>query len=286
MKCPNCNFEVMQPTKFCPECGAKLPEELNETVAPATPQSTAEQEVTPAKKPKKSKKKLILIISISVACLAVLAGAFFILRAINPGCMFGHENTREEKIKEATCTDSPRYRYVCEKCGETDYERSWGSYLEHDYGTIQCGVPSTCKNCGEQKTFEHETEYSETKCKHCGMDEYTLILPQTPQTVYCYDYRGNIEEAVEITNMEIGYSLNQIGSVSFAVKRTYHENGENYSAKGRFGWKLYNSDGAVIDSGTAYTNATIKVGETSYGYFNLYGLGKWTSYRVEILNLS
>ena len=285
MKCPNCNFDVTQPTKFCPECGTKLPEEMSEAVAPAT-QQPVEQAPAACEKPKKSKKKLIKIAIISGICLAVLAGAFFALYAINPGCMFGHDSTREEKIKEATCTDLARYKYVCVECGETDGEQSVGSFLEHDYGKIQCGTPSTCTLCGNQTTFEHEKEYSETKCKHCGMNEYTLILPQIPQAVNSYDYRGNIEEVVEITNMEIGYLWNKIDKVNFTVKRTYHENGANYSARGRFGWKVYDSDGVVVGSGTAYTDGNIKVGEASKGNFNLYGLEAWETYRLEILNLS
>lgn len=279
MKCPNCNFDVTHPTKFCPECGAKLPEELNE----ATPQSAAEQAPAACEKPKKSKKKLVVMIAIPVACVAVLLGAFFILRAINPGCMFGHDSTREEKIKEATCTDLPRYRYVCVKCGETDREQSWGTFLEHDYGKIQCGVVSTCKNCGEKKTFEHYEE--DGKCRHCGQARFTINFPALPQVVHCYDSRGNIMQSITVTDIECveqyGYS-----SVHFTVKRTYHENGANQSASGKLGWKLYDADGVIIEGGTAYTDGGIKMGETGKGKFNVRNLEDWKEYRLEILHLS
>ena len=113
------------------------------------------------------------------------------------------------------------------------------------------------------------------------MDEYTLILPQVPQTVNFYDYNGNIEETVEITKIETSGEY-----VHFTVKRTYHEDGTNYSAMGKFGWKVYDSDGVVVDSGTAYTDGTIKVGEASKGSFSIDELGRWRSYRLEILHLS
>lgn len=288
MKCPNCNFDVTQPTKFCPECGTKLPEELNETVAPATPQSAAEQEATPAKKPKKSKKKLILIISISVACLAVLAGAFFILRAINPGCMFGHKNlSNYETITKPTCQEAGVSKRTCLDCGEV-FEYSMSDTDAHQYQNIVCGVSNACTLCGAKTVIEHQTEnYEDKECKHCGQALVSIEFPEFPYSVHCYDLRGNIEQSITITKWEAVYnSGSTYCEIKYNATRTYHKNGANYSANGKFAWKLYDADGTVVDSGTEYTDATIEMGEASKGEFTILELEKWHKYRLEIIHLS
>lgn len=82
---------------------------------------------------------------------------------------------------------------------------------------------------------------------------------------------------------ELKISLSPNGDVYYKVKRAYHENGNNYSAKAKIAWKLYASDGTVVDSGTSYSNASIATGEQSSGYISL-SLNKWVDYKLEIIN--
>lgn len=111
-----------------------------------------------------------------------------------------------------------------------------------------------------------EHQYSETDgtCELCGTG-VKIVLPQTPMSITCssaYDQACKIEK-ITITKESSRYIL------TFLVQSTYHEKGSSYSAKAKFGWKLYDEDGLVVTSGTGYTDADIKVGEKSKGSISL-----------------
>lgn len=280
MKCPKCNFEVSESSKFCPECGEKMPEAVSQETPGqevATPEIVVDEKALAEKKRKK--KKLIKVIVIPSAIVLFLGLAFLVLYLINPNCMFYHKDPFEHVItQESTCTEYGAVQNHCPAC-----DKYVGGYrldlLDHDYGTIVCGEKNTCVNCGETKVIEHEDDYTNKCCKHCGQSYYTVDLPVTPHTATDYDYYGNIEEIVIITEI----SLSSNGYVYYKVKRAYHENGNNYSAKARIAWKLYNSDGTVVDSDTDYSNASIATGEQTDGAIRL-NLEKWGDYRFEIIN--
>ena len=115
MKCPNCNLEVAENTKFCPECGAKMPEAAE--VAPAlevenTTQDTNQTVATPEEKSKK-KKKIKKIIIISVSSLLACGLIFLALWLLNPFCMFGHHNVHTEG-QVPTCTEHGDQKEICD----------------------------------------------------------------------------------------------------------------------------------------------------------------------------
>ena len=112
-------------------------------------------------------------------------------------------------------------------------------------------------------------------------------LPALPQTIHEYDYKNNIESSVKITN--ITYELYNDDSVKFYVtgEKLYDAEGKGHSSSTKIGWKLYDSEGYIIDSGTFYSPG-IKMGEKfknedfrSYDQVTPGG-----SYRLEILNVS
>ena len=289
MKCPNCNFEVAENAKFCPECGTKIPEVVKEE----TPSKSAEDaanapaadKLNDQKKAKSKNIKKALIIS---GCGLLVCGiAFLILYLLNPGCMFGHREVHHELGVESTCSQPGSYYVFCNDCGE-----QCGGYMKeklpHDYGTVVCGVEITCINCGYATTFEHQEDYTSANkaCKNCGKSKISISIPSVPVTVHEYDYSNDIEQSCIITKIETSPYLSDVATITYTVKRTYHEKGSNYSASAKFGWKLYDSDGTVVDSGTEYSDGNIKVGEQSQGSFNVYNLTPWEEYRLEILNLS
>ena len=313
MKCPNCNFEVAGNTKFCPECGTKMPETTAETTASfetAEGDSSAPSNVEINEKKKAKKKKLKKIIIISASALLACGLIFLVLWFLNPFCMFGH-SVREVNLVEPTCTENGRVEYACNSC---DYKYSntlyaWkhryeykeveckrcgekrscdDAYAEHEYENAVCGKENTCVKCGEKKNLQHELKSNyDSCCMHCGQDKFSVKLPTTPITAHKYDGSNNIEQSCVITQLETSsYFDSKAVKITFTVKRTYHENGNNHSASAKFGWKLYAADGTVVDGGTAYSDGTIAVGEQSKGDFIAYNLSLWEEYRLEILNLS
>lgn len=312
MKCPNCNFEVMENTKFCPECGTKMPE-INEE-ATSSPEGTDETANAPSnietnEKRKAKKKKIKKIIIISVSALLACGIIFLVLYLINPSCMFGHWNVHLEG-KEATCTANGDQKYICDDCGkvtwnvpsyalghefgykEVECERCGEkrtcdeAYAEHEYENVVCGKENVCVKCGEKKMLQHEVDSSyDESCKYCGQNKFSVKLPTLPITVHEYDHSNNIEQSCVITQITAKPYLSGI-EITYTVKRTYHEDGNNHSANTIIGWKLYGPDGTVIGGSTDYSDGTIKVGEQSKGSFNVYDLELWKEYRLEILNVS
>ena len=307
MKCPKCNFDVPENNKFCPECGERMSEipkdETQEAPTQETPTQEASTPDTANKKAKNKKVKKILIISISavVACGLI----FLILFLINPSCIFGHRNVHKEG-QAATCTNNGYYNYICDDCGEIDWTSTdyaighsyvYGgiacqrcgvnrnceeAYLEHTFKNVVCGAMNTCTTCGTQKKVDHS--FAGVSCEYCGEMKYRISTEELPITVHTYNSNGSIDRSCVVTNISYSMYYSSV-KVLYTVKSTYHENGNNYSAQAKFGWKLYDADGTVIDSGTAYSDGTVKVGEQSKGYFYI-DVEPFVEYKLEILNLS
>ena len=184
MKCSNCNFEVADNTKFCPECGTKMPTASEEATFSNQASDESANVVTSAeineqKSDKKKKTKKIIIISASalLACGII----FLVLYLVDPFCMFRH-NFSDSDVIEPTCVKSSYYEYICANCGT----RSQGERLEdvpalghnyvkgvcvrcgekrsctelgHELEKGSCGTPRKCIHCGESQTIEHELAY-------------------------------------------------------------------------------------------------------------------------------
>jgi len=88
----------------------------------------------------------------------------------------------------------------------------------------------------------------------------TIILPALPATIHDYNYDKSISTSVKITG--ITYEIEHVDTVYFYFtgEKTYDEEGNNYSQSAKVGWKLYDAEGYIIDSGTFYSPG-LKVGE-------------------------
>lgn len=76
-----------------------------------------------------------------------------------------------------------------------------------------------------------------------------------PKKLYEYDYRDNIRTSVKITDFEYDvtdytYSEDQTVYLYFSGEKSYDAEGSKHSSACEIGWKLYDEDGYVIESGT------------------------------------
>ena len=87
----------------------------------------------------------------------------------------------------------------------------------------------------------------------------TIIMPTLPRTLHEYSYNNRINSSVTITNITYEISGDDL-YIYFTGEKTYDKEGNNYSRSCKVGWKLYDSDGYILDSGTFYSPG-IAVGE-------------------------
>ena len=118
--------------------------------------------------------------------------------------------------------------------------------------------------------------YDDGKCERCGETVSANIqLPATPQTITYYGYSNKRWYSCNITSITIekvdyrSYSNEINYRVYLTGESTYNYQGNNQSSEMRIGYKLYDSDGIVVDSGTAYTEL-VAVGEKFKEYISFY----------------
>lgn len=76
-----------------------------------------------------------------------------------------------------------------------------------------------------------------------------------PKTLNEYDYKDRIETSVKVTNFEYEvtdytHSEDQTVYLYFSGEKTYDEEGSKHSSTCKIGWKLYDEDDYVVESGT------------------------------------
>ena len=81
---------------------------------------------------------------------------------------------------------------------------------------------------------------------------------------------------------------NLLYRLTFILQSTYHKNGNNYSDDAEYGWKLYDEDGFVVDSGTGYSDGDVAVGEKTKDVLS-FEIGtrvkNGKTYRLELLDI-
>jgi hypothetical protein len=117
------------------------------------------------------------------------------------------------------------------------------------------------------------------------MLETKVELPETPVIVKYYSSSGTVYSACNVTNIRYEVSNDDL-YIYFSAEKTYDYKGDSNSSSCKIGWKLYDEEGYVIDSGIFYSDS-ISVGEKFKDgratAWNCIELGK--NYRLEILNV-
>jgi hypothetical protein len=175
----------------------------------------------------------------------------------------GHSFGAWKTVTQATCTKEGKQTRKCTVCGAT--EESKISALGHNYKN---GVCTRCKEkaTGASISFpsvggSYWNSVGSTLYSIC---EITKI--ETPKIRFDYDPQ------------KLWYT------VRVAMKSTYDREGNNYSRSPKVGYKIYDEDNVVINSGTLI-GESIKVGETCYAELDVYYLELGRSYRIEFLNI-
>ena len=116
--------------------------------------------------------------------------------------------------------------------------------------------------------------------------ELSIVLPDLPQKLTNYNFKGEVEEVIEVTNIEIETSIHYNGDASAKIHLTVRML-ENYSTStshySHVGYKLKDSSGVIVDSGSTGINP-MAVGETSKNTFYINNLDANESYTLELEN--
>lgn len=292
MNCPNCNHPLGENSKFCTECGAKISSEptssetesnTNFTDSNAQPEESTKTAIkTDEKKQKKKKvKKILLIIALSALSVFII---YTLLYIINPGCMFRHTES-QHIIINATCSQEGSEKYVCADCG--DIMSEWKiDKLDHAWDNVSCDIEHTCLTCGTKEKLNHSAN-SDGVCRYCGKGKLSVTIKRNLNDpfIYEYDYKGNLSSAVSISDPIVTTYSTSVG-IDYTMTKIYDQYGDYSSSYGCIGWKLYNSKGVIVKSGTDYSGGQIKVGETSECLIFIDYLDPWEQYTLEIINVS
>ena len=225
--------------------------------------------------------KKILVGAIALGAAIIIGVALLLILVV-----FRHQHVLEEIIaKEPTCTESGVRQQVCEECNEV--LDSWEIPAQHAWGAAECGQEQACLNCSETR-INPDTHSGYKKCRNCGKAEYNIKFPVTPKIVYYYNSnQTGVRQMISITSLGWDEDTNEI---IWAAERGYHYLGDNYSAVATFAWRIVDSEGYVVDSGQAYSDGAIKVGEKVKNqriplYTSLHDYESWQDYTFEIINL-
>jgi hypothetical protein len=167
---------------------------------------------------------------------------------------------------------------VCTRCGykETQTIPANGSHTFYSFDAVilkeatctEEGLKETvCAYCDEKETkiIPYAHEYVNGICTKCNRGLINVIFPNTPITVYDFNYDGSIDETCKITSLaikEVKKNYNGTYSITFiwAGEKTYDDDGNNYSSSVGFVYKLYDSEGYVVHD-SSVSSVGVKVGE-------------------------
>lgn len=187
-------------------------------------------------------------------------------------------NNNNETVYKETVTLSPEYDDFSVITDKNTGESNLKAKIILDYWNIDFGTVSE----GElyyQVVANNDLIFDEKSLQITGLESITY--PILPQTIHTYTNNNNIADSVKITNVYY-----ESGHLYFSGEKTFDWEGDSNSDVCRVGWKLYDSEGYVKDSGTFYSPA-IKTNEKfkdEKEYLN-YTLEAGNSYKLEICNV-
>lgn len=117
--------------------------------------------------------------------------------------------------------------------------------------------------------------------------QISIKLPSFPKRIYNYTYRGTTEKIIDVTNIKYETTTNYDGkstvefTATVSLVANYSTSTSSYS---EIGYKLKNSNGVIVDSGTTYVDP-MAVGETVLEKFSIYNLDPNETYSMTLENV-
>ena len=112
----------------------------------------------------------------------------------------------------------------------------------------------------------------------------TLLTPSTPSTYHYYSYSGSKYCTVKITSIRYEMSGDDM-KIYLSGEKTYDTKGSSYSRSCAVGFKVYDSQGYVVQSGTFYSDDLCVGDKFKDDYFWVYDLEIGETYTLELLNV-
>ena len=179
-----------------------------------------------------------------------------------------------QKVIAPTCTMEGYTTHTCTICGDTYTDsyikatgHSWGSWITTSAPTVgktgqEKRICSTC-NASESRTIPALEEEKKEDDEPTAMID--LQFPQTPLYVNTIRFDVNtgqygVSQTVRIDS--ISYRIDSFGYLYLycSGEKTYDIEGQNSTYSCEMNWRLYDSDGYLIDYGWNYI-AGLRVGE-------------------------
>lgn len=179
MKCHNCDKDILDDSKFCPNCGEKLEEHIEEVDVPDSKQ-------------KKSIKTTIIYAGVAIVGLIIAIIVWNSTRCELSSC-----NNEKDRNKDYC------YEHSCPADGCNLSKWSGAEYCFLHLKKYQCSI----EDCENIKIKDSEYCYYHT-CKEVGCVNLT-----ENSSGYCSEHIINMRE--RLTNIRFNFSLNSAGGIEF-----------------------------------------------------------------------
>ena len=200
--------------------------------------------------------------------------------------------------KKATCNESGMKIKQCH-CGETQSQSI--SATGHDEGTWIVEKESTCTEDGkkinkcnrcqtimESIVLPSAHKYVNEVCSVCGKGVFNIVIPNTPHNIDTTFSTYYTKTSATINSIKYKIEENFRGDGTYDItfyydgEKTYDINGSDSTDSCRIAFRLYDSEGYLID--WVWTSESVKVGDKFKGDVTLYNvaLDKQKTYRIEI----
>lgn len=168
-----------------------------------------------------------------------------------------------------------------------DYSRYLGfitiNQTDIDKGTVSNGILYMSAETSTGFFSEYEITISDLPLK-----DFDITIPELPVTINNYGFSGELKYQVDVIDIAITYDEYYDGSVTLDLevkaKMAYNYNGSSHSDSSQIGYKVKDSEGIVVDSGTFYLDP-IAVGDVIKDNSTVFDLRLGEAYTLELIDV-